>query len=102
MVIYYLACGNKVEARKISEALLKAKLVACIKQSDISSSYWWDNKINHDEEVLLMMESLEDKFDAIEAIVTQLHSYEEYVLTMVPVQKTTPGVLEWINATLNK
>lgn len=101
MVIYYLTCANKDEAQKITQELLEAKLVACIRQTNVSSSYWWDGKINHGSEVLLMMEGLEDKFAAIEAVVTRLHSYDEYVLTMVPVQKTTPGVLEWLDKTLN-
>jgi hypothetical protein len=48
------------------------------------------------------MESLEEKFDDIEKIVTQLHSYDEYVLTTVPVLKTTSGVHTWLDETLNK
>jgi uncharacterized protein involved in tolerance to divalent cations len=64
--------------------------------------YWWGGKINHDDEVLLMIESREDKFDEIEAIVTKLHSSIDYVLTAVSVQQTTPGVLQWIDETLGK
>lgn len=101
MVILYLTCANKEEAKVISNALLEAKLVTCVRSSSVSSSFWWDVKIQHDDEILLMMESLEDKFDAIEAIVTKLHSYEEYVLTAVPVLKTTPGVEKWLDDTLN-
>lgn len=101
MVIYYLTCANEPEAKKISLALLEAKLVACIRQCQVYSSYLWEGKVNHDNEVLLMMESLEDKFSKIEEIVTRLHSYDEYVLTMVPVQKTTPGVLDWLDSTLS-
>jgi uncharacterized protein involved in tolerance to divalent cations len=47
-----------------------------------------------------MMESVEEKFDAIEATVTKLHSYDEYVLTAIPVLKTTPGVEKWLTDTL--
>lgn len=100
MVIYFLTCVDKDEAQKITQALLEAKLVACVRQSSISSSYWWEGKINHDEEVLLMMESTDGRFDAINKVVAKLHSYEQYVLTMVPVQKTTPGVLKWLDHTL--
>lgn len=100
MVILYLTCANDDEAKSISTALLEAKLITCARRSVVSSSYWWDGKINHDDEVMLMMESLEDKFDAIEAIVTKMHSYDEYVLTAVPVLKTTPGVERWLNETL--
>jgi periplasmic divalent cation tolerance protein len=92
MVILYLTCTDNEEAIKISNALLEAKLIVCARRSPVSSSYWWDGKINHDDEVLLMMESTEEKFDEIEKIVTALHSYDEYVLTMVSNVQTTPGV----------
>lgn len=99
-MILYLTCANEVEANTIATALLEAKLVACVRQSQISSSYWWDSKINHDNEVLLMMESSEDKFDDIEKAVAKLHSYDEFVLTAIPVLKTTPGVEQWLSNTL--
>ncbi len=101
MIVLYVTCANEDEANAIGNALLEAKLIACAKCSQVSSSYWWDGKINHNDEVLLTMESLEEKFDAIEAIITKLHSYDEYVLTAVPVLKTTPGVLKWLDDTLN-
>ena len=100
MIILYLTCADEDEAKAIGMALLEAKLVACVRRSRVSSSYWWDEKINHDGEVLLMMESLEEKFDAIQAVVTKLHSYNEFVLTAVPVAKTTPGVRKWLGDAL--
>lgn len=100
MIILYLTCVNEDEAKTIGMALLEEKLVTCVRRSQVSSSYRWDGKINHDDEVLLMMESLEEHFDAIEAVVTKLHSYDEYVLTAVPVAQTTPGVHKWLSDTL--
>ncbi len=100
MIILHLTCANQKEAETISLALLQAKLVTCVRQSAVSSSYWWDGQIQHDNEVLLMMESREDKFDDIDKVVTKLHSYQEYVLTAVPVLKTTPGVHQWIDSNL--
>jgi len=92
MIILFLTCANAAEGRSISNALLERKLAACVRQSSVDSSYWWDNKIQKDDEVLLMIESVEEKFDEIEAVVTKLHSYDEYVLTAVQVLRTTPGV----------
>jgi periplasmic divalent cation tolerance protein len=101
MIILYLTCNDINEAIKISEALLEAKLVACVRRSPVNSSYWWNGEINHDDEVLLMMESIEEKFDEIEQVVTKLHSYDEYVLTAVSVMRTTPGVENWLSDTLS-
>ncbi len=100
MIILYLTCANSSEAKKISNALLEAKLVACVRQSTVASTYWWEGKINHDDEVLLMMETLEAKFDEVNRIIEKLHSYKEYVLTAVPVTKTTPGVKQWLRDTI--
>ncbi|AHB41994.1 hypothetical protein RAAC3_TM7C00001G0127 [Candidatus Saccharibacteria bacterium RAAC3_TM7_1] len=100
MVILYLTCADNEEALKISNALLEAKLIVCARRSPVSSSYWWDGKINHDDEILLMMEGTEEKFDEIEKVVTNLHSYDEYVLTMIPNVQTTPGVHQWLKETL--
>lgn len=97
MVILYLTCASNDEAKKIALALLDAKLAACIRRLPVESDYWWDDNIQHDSEVLLMIESKEEKFDEINALVEKLHSYKDYVLTAVPVVRTTPGVLTWIN-----
>ena len=101
MIILYLTCADNEEATKIGKALLEERLVACVRQSQVKSSYWWDGKTNHDDEVLLMMESKEEKFDAIKEKVTSLHSYDEFVLTAVPVLKTNPGVHKWLEDTLS-
>lgn len=101
MVILYLTCADDSEAEKIATALLEAKLVACARRSLVSSSYWWDGEIQHARETLLMMESIEEKFDAIKKVVAKHHSYDEFVLTMTPVTKTTPGVEKWLKETLS-
>lgn len=100
MIILHLSCANDSEAKTIGGALLEAKLVACVHRNPTNSSYWWDGKIQHDQEVVLRMESVEERFDEIEAIVTKLHSDDAYVLTAVKVHKTTPGVLQWLDETI--
>lgn len=100
MVILYLTCANEEEANVIAKELLDKKLVSCVRQSKVKSSYWWEGRINHGNEVLLMLESKESLFDEIDKEVTKIHSYDEYVLTMVKVDKTTPGVEKWLNDSL--
>jgi periplasmic divalent cation tolerance protein len=100
MIILYLTCADEKEAKMISDALLEAKLIACAKRSSIKSSYWWDGKINHDDEVLLTMDSRQDKFDAIDEVVSRMHSYDQYNLTAVNVVKATSGVEKWLDDTV--
>lgn len=100
MVILYLTCADDDEAKRIANTLLEAKLIACARRSPVSSSYWWDGEINHADEVLLVMESVASKFEEIQAVITKLHSYDGFVLTMTPVEKTTPGVEKWLEESL--
>ena len=96
MTILFLSCANKKEADLIVESLLKKKLIACAKRTPISSAYRWKGKIESGCEVLLLMETVEEKFDAIEREVGTLHSYETFVLLSVPVNRVSKGVEKWM------
>ena len=45
MIVCYVTCKNKTEAKKISKHLLNKKLVACSNMFPVSSMYWWNKKI---------------------------------------------------------
>ena len=63
--ILFLTCANKKEADKIVNLLLKKRLIACAKKMPVSSSFLWQGKIDSDKEILVMMDSLESKFNQV-------------------------------------
>lgn len=96
LITLFLTCADREEAPKITNELLDKKLAACVRLSNVNSSFWWQGKIENTDEVQLIIESAEDKFDEIEACVRQLHSYETFMLTAYPVLKASKGVEEWV------
>ncbi len=96
MIIVYLTCADEKEADMISDTLLSKKLVACAKKLPIESAFWWEGKIDTAEEVLVMLETIEEKFDAIEHEVKELHSYDTPMLFSIQVHKTTDLVNKWL------
>lgn len=96
----WLTCANKTEADKIAKALLAKYLVACAKQLPVSSDFLWQGKIDHNDEILLVMDSHEDLFDKIEAEVAKLHSYETFVLQAIPVSKVSTAAAKWLEDSL--
>lgn len=96
----FLTCANNGEAQKITEELLDNKLVTCVRRFDVKSDYWWKDDIEHADEVQLIMESEEDKYDEIEKTVRQLHSYETFVLMAYPVSRSSKGVEGWLKDSL--
>jgi len=96
----FLSCANGEEAQKITDELLDEKLAACVRQTELKSDFWWRGKREQAGEIQLIIESTEDKFDAIESVVRKLHSYETFVLTAYPVLKASSGVKEWVKESL--
>jgi periplasmic divalent cation tolerance protein len=102
MNILLLTCADNKEADKIVKSLLNKKLIACAKKTPVSSSFLWKGKVDSDDEVLVIMESLESKFNEIEKEIRQLHSYETFVLASLPVSKASAGVVDWIKESLGE
>ena len=96
----YLTCGNIGEAKIITKTLLEKHLIACAKFIDVNSSYWWDDEIVDDNEVLVIMESVSSLFDEIESVVAELHSFDTFVLESVPVNKVSKGAKQWLTKEL--
>jgi periplasmic divalent cation tolerance protein len=96
IVLLFLTCANEKEADTIVVSLLKKKLIACAKRFPISSAFRWKGKIESGREVLLLMETVEEKFAAIEREIGTLHSYETFVLLSVPVNRASKGVEKWM------
>lgn len=101
-VLLFLTCANKKEADKIALRLLEKKLVVCTKQWPVSSAYRWKGKIERGREVLLLMETVEEKFAAVEREVRNVHSYERPVLLSVPMSRVSKGVAEWMRKELGR
>lgn len=89
------------EAGKISEVLLKKKLVACAKTFPVNSKFWWNGKIDNANEVLVSFETIKSRLEDIETEVLRLHSYQTPTIYSLSVQKTTSKVEKWLNDELN-
>ena len=87
---------NKDEANKISELLLKERLVSCCQISNITSSYHWKGKIEHAEEYLFQLKSKKELYNQIEKIILENHSYETPQLVAYDIIDGYKEYLNWI------
>lgn len=95
----YLTCDAK-QADELIDALLQKRLIVCAKKIPVSGAYWWEGSIEKADEIMLVMESAEEMFDDIEALCTQMHSYDTFVLTAVPMVKVSKGAEAWLRKNL--
>ncbi len=76
MTLIYITCKDKEEAKKISQALLEKRLIACSNMFPIESMYWWKGKIEEDNEIVILAKTKDKNYNKIKEEVKKLHSYE--------------------------
>lgn len=92
----FLTCGSWQEAQRIADNLLDKKLVACVEFFEIQSKFRWHGNIEEGKEIKLVMKSAAHLFDAVEAEVKKLHSYETFVLEALPVAQISDDAAQWL------
>ena len=72
-------------------------LAACVNRvAGVRSTYRWDGKLCDDAEVLLLIKTLETRFEALEARIRALHPYEVPEIIALPVVAGSTGYLDWV------
>jgi periplasmic divalent cation tolerance protein len=76
MILIYITCKDKAEAKKISMHLLEKKLIACTNFYPIESMYAWKGKIKKDKEYVVIAKTAEENYNKVKEEVKKIHSYE--------------------------
>lgn len=98
-IVIYVTCKSKPEAETIANTLLEEKLIACANiVSGIQSMYWWEGKVNTDQEVLMIIKTRKTLFSKIVKTVKNLHSYTVPEIIALPIIAGNADYLKWINA----
>jgi periplasmic divalent cation tolerance protein len=89
--------GSRAEADLIAEALVEARLAACVQiVGPITSRYWWDGAMETAEEWLCLAKTTADRYPDVEAAIKQRHSYDEPEIVALPVVGGSPSYLDWV------
>lgn len=59
MIIVYTTFPNKQKAIEVCKKLLEERLIACFNSFEISSGYWWQNKIVDDTEYSVILKTID-------------------------------------------
>ncbi len=85
-------------AQKMAETLVGEKLAACCNiVPKLTSVYFWQGKIQHDSEALMLIKTKESLYAKLEQRILELHPYEVPEVIALPVEKGSNAYLNWIN-----
>lgn len=95
--IIYITTSNSEESEKIAKTLLKEKIVACANIiPQMNSFYWWEGKIEEDEESILILKTRKDHLDRVITRVKEIHSYDIPCILEIKVKSASSEYLKWL------
>ena len=100
LVVVMITAGSAAEAGAIGDALLEAKLVACVNLLEgVRSLYWWRGEREASDECLLIAKTRRELFDKVVEVVRSLHSYEVFEAVALPIVECAREYGDWIRET---
>lgn len=90
--------GAREEAMRMAHALVERGLAACAHVSPIESVYRWKGAIESAQEFRVLFKTTGDRYEAVEAAIRQLHSYELPAIWAVPFERVWEPYGAWIEA----
>jgi periplasmic divalent cation tolerance protein len=96
VVIIATAVDSRSRAEALAEALVAARVAACVQVSPVESWYRWKGEVERAEEFLLQAKTTAARAPAAQALIAELHTYELPEITVAPVMDGSPAYLAWV------
>ncbi|MDR3646341.1 MAG: divalent-cation tolerance protein CutA [Candidatus Babeliales bacterium] len=100
IILFYVPVSNLQEAEKISENLLKNKLIACANVLAATSFYVWQNEFKNDSEFIMLIKTLEEQADKVSNEIEKLHSYSTPCIGKTYLEVNT-SYFNWVKEQIN-
>lgn len=94
-IIIYITHKNLKEAKKVAEALLKDRLIACVNYFPIESAYWWHGKIENSKEIVSLVKTKKENWTKVKKAVEAIHPYETPCIMKLEVE-SNKSYFDWI------
>ncbi len=95
--VIYCTVPNEFNANLIATSLVEENLAACVNiLPSVTSVYKWEGIVQSDNEMLLIIKTREEKFEAVEAKIKSLHEYTVPEIIALPIVKGSAEYQNWI------
>ncbi len=97
----YVTVENFKQAEIIAELAIKNKLCACANIfPEIHSMFEWEGKVNLEKETVLILKTIESKFQKLEKLISENHTYEIPCILKLDISDGNNKFLNWLQSTV--
>ncbi len=95
--VVFVTCASVEEGRKLARGMVENRLAACVNMvQGVESFFWWEGKVDHGQEVLLIIKTRRGRFEALRRYVAEHHSYQVPEVIMIALEKGHPPYVQWM------
>lgn len=97
LLVVYITCPSYEAAETLSRQLLEEKLAACCNiLQGVRSLFWWENKIDEDEESLIIVKTQKTRLNELVEFVQEHHPYDVPEVIALPIVGGSQEYLDWV------
>lgn len=90
-------CPDDGSATAVSTALVEERLAACVNRiSGVRSRYRWQEHVETDDEVLLLIKTRAARYREVETTIHRLHPHETPEVIAIDLATGATAYLDWI------
>jgi len=94
--IVYITAGDTKNASEIARELVSKRLAACVNMFPISSIFRWNDQIEEQNEIALIVKTDSSRLDEIIKVVKSLHTYDLPAIEFWEIEGE-PEYLDWVH-----
>ena len=97
MLIVLTSISSADEAEALAEAIVNARLAACVQiLPRMTSVYFWEGEVRREQEHLLLIKTLAEKYDTLETFIRKNHPYDVPEIIAISAEKVSEAYLSWM------
>lgn len=85
-------------ASAFARMLVERRLAACVNQLPVKSTYRWEDRLAHDDEVLLIVKTQASCLESLARVLRDEHPYDVPELVVLEPSFVEPHYLSWLLA----
>ena len=101
MLVVITTSPSIEEAESLAESLVREKLAACVQiLPRMRSFYFWQGEVQTENEWLLLMKTIDEKYEALEVFIRNNHTYSVPEIVALNAERVFDGYSDWVKGYL--